>query len=205
MRTKIKNIIRKLETAGFNIWNQSLHGSAAIPDPQGQAEFYPQDLSTTLKSIAPFVPSPMDVVKRMLDLADLKPGEFLFDLGCGDGRIVLSAAKDYGSRAMGVDLNARLVDEARNMAENLGLVDNALFVDGDIFDLDLRSADVVTMYLLKKANEKLRPKLESELKTGARVVTHDFPILGWECQKRVDFEGETGRHSIYLYVRKGHS
>ena len=89
------------------------------------------------------------------------------------------------------------------MAERLGLGDDAQFVDGDMFDVDLGSADVVTMYLLTKANEKLRPKLESELKMGARVITHDFPILGWECQRRVDFEGETGRHPIYMYIWRG--
>ena len=203
MRANIKNKIRKLENAGFNMWNQSPQGSATISDPQGQAEFYPQDLTTTDKSIAPFVPSPMDVVKMMLDLADLQPGELLFDLGCGDGRIVLSAVKDYGSMAMGVDLNARFVEEARKKAEKLGLMDRAQFVDGNMFDVDLRSADVVTMYLLRKANEQVKPKLESELKIGARVITHDFPIPSWKCETRVDLGGESGRHTVYLYVWRG--
>jgi cyclopropane fatty-acyl-phospholipid synthase-like methyltransferase len=142
----------------------------------------------------------MDVVKRMLQLAELRPGEALYDLGCGDGRIVLTAAEDFGAKAFGVDLNATLINEARNKAEKLGLGNEAQFIDGDMFDVDLRPADVVTMYLLTSANEKVRPKLESELRPGARVVTHDFPIINWRCQSRTDFEGESGKHTLFLYI-----
>jgi predicted RNA methylase len=145
----------------------------------------------------------MDVVRKMLELAELKPGEVLFDLGCGDGRIVLVAGKDFGSRAVGVDLNAMLINQARNEAEKLGLGKVVRFIDGDMFDVDLSSADVVTMYLLTSANEKVRPKLESELRIGARVVTHDFPIINWRCRSRLNFEGESGKHVLYLYVWRG--
>jgi protein-L-isoaspartate O-methyltransferase len=203
MRTNIQKRIRKLETAGFNIWNPSSDNTLPIQgDPRSQ-ELYPQDLTTTLQSIAPFVPSPMDVVRRMLELAELKPGEVLYDLGCGDGRIVLMAAKDFGSRAVGVDLNSMLINEARNKTEKLGLSESVRFIDGDMFEVDLRPADVVTMYLLTAANEKVRPKLESELSIGARVVTHDFPITKWSSQRRIYFEGESGKHTLYLYIWRG--
>jgi SAM-dependent methyltransferase len=201
MKANIKNLIRRLECAGFNIWNPSDDNAPLKPEdlPTFQ-DFCPQDLTTTLESIAPFVPSPMDVVRRMLELAELRQGEVLYDLGCGDGRIVITAAKEFGSRAVGVDLNAMLINEDRNKAKKLGLGEAAQFIDGDMFDVDLRLADIVTMYLLTSANEKVRPKLESELRIGARVVTHDFPINKWICQRRLDFEGETGKHTLYLYV-----
>ncbi len=203
LRANIRNLIRRLENAGFNIWNPSPDSATPIQgDPRSQ-EFYPQDLTTTRQSIAPFVPSPMEVVQRMLELAELKPGEVLYDLGCGDGRIVLTAAKDFGSKAVGVDLNAMLINEARNKAEKLGLSEAAQFIDGDMFEVDLTSADVVTMYLLTAANEKVRPKLESELRIGARVVTHDFPITNWSRQRRLDFNVESGKHVLYLYIWRG--
>jgi len=162
--------------------------------------FYPTWLGVSDGSIAPFVPSPMDVVGRMLDLAELKPGETFYDLGSGDGRVVIEAAR-RGARAFGVEMNMTLIDESRRHAIKHGLGDSAKFIEGNIFDVDLSEADVVTMYLLTLSNEKLRPKLERELKVGARVVTHDFP-LAWKVEKRFDFEGESGKHVLYLYVRR---
>jgi hypothetical protein len=199
MRGKVRSLGRKLEDAGFNLWNNSLSLLPITLDPHSEADFYPQDLTTTEKSVAPFVPSPIDVVREMLELAKLQPGEVLFDLGCGDGRIVLMAAKEFGSKAIGVDLNAGLVVEAKLSAEKLGLK-NASFIDGNMFDVDLSSADVVTMYLMTRANEKLRPKLESELKRGARVVTHDFPISSWSIDRQVEFNVECRKHTLYMYL-----
>ena len=200
----LRNLVRRVERAGFNIWNPSTSNALLSPGNTGRLQdLYPQDLTTTSKSIAPFVPSPMDVVGVILELAELKPGEVLYDLGCGDGRIVLAAAKDYGSRAVGVDLNAMLICEARNRAEKLGFRDEVRFIEGDMFDVDLKPADVVIMYLLTSANEKVRPKLESELRLGTRVITHDFPIINWRCQRRLDYRGESGKHTLYLYVWQG--
>jgi len=152
-------------------------------------------------SIAPWVPSPLSVVKKMLEFTELEPGEVLYDLGCGDGRIVIVAARDFDAIGMGVDIRAKLIDEAKSKAESLGLGESAKFVQGDLFDVDLRSVDVVTMYLLTSANEKVRPKLEKELHLGARIVTHDFPIPGWKPKKQIDYSDESGSHQIYLYVR----
>ncbi|KON30861.1 hypothetical protein AC482_02600 [miscellaneous Crenarchaeota group-15 archaeon DG-45] len=150
-------------------------------------------------SLAPFVPSPESVVRKMLEYADLKPGEALYDLGCGDGRIVIMAAQDFGARGVGVDLNLRLVNEARAKAEALDLRGKVKIIHGDIFEIDLSPADVVTMYLTTGANEKVRPKLEEELRPGSRVVTHDFSIEKWNCIKNLRFKEDYRTHTIYLY------
>jgi cyclopropane fatty-acyl-phospholipid synthase-like methyltransferase len=153
-------------------------------------------------SIAPFVPTPPSVVMKMLECAELRVGEALYDLGSGDGRIVIIAAKEFGARGVGVDLNARLVAEAEGRAKELGLTDVVRFIHGNMFDIDLSSADVVTMYLTTNANEKVRSKLERELRTGARVVTHDFPVANWGNERQFKFNEENGTHTIYLYVWK---
>jgi len=150
-------------------------------------------------SIAPFVASPMSVVRKMLEYADLKAEETLYDLGCGDGRIVMMAAQEFGARGVGVDLNLRLVKEARAKVDSLNLDDRVKIIHGNIFDIDLSHADVVTMYLTTGANEKVRPKLEQELRPGARVVTHDFSINKWEHVKNIRFKEDYRTHTIYLY------
>ncbi|RLI07939.1 hypothetical protein DRO42_07255 [Candidatus Bathyarchaeota archaeon] len=150
-------------------------------------------------SIAPYVASPMSVVRKMLEYADLRPGETLYDLGSGDGRIVIMAAQEFGARGVGVDLNPRLVKEARAKVEALGLSDRVRIIHGNLFDVDLSSADVVTMYLTTGANNKVRPKLERELRSGARVVTHDFSIPKWSYAKNLKFRENYRTHTIYLY------
>lgn len=151
-------------------------------------------------SIAPFVASPLSVVRKMLEYAELKPGETLYDLGCGDGRIVIMAASEFGARAVGIELNKRLLKEIYRKEEVVKLGDNVQFIHGNLFDVDISPADVVTMYLTTGANEKVRPKLERELKPRARVVTHDFSIPGWEYAKNLKFRERYHSHTIYLYV-----
>ncbi len=153
--------------------------------------------------IAPFVPSPLPVVRYMLVLADLKPGEVFFDLGAGDGRTVIMAAKEFGARAVGVELREDLAKKALSTVHEEGLQDRVTIVNGDIFSVDLTSADVVFLYLTTSANEKIKPKLEAELKKGVRVVSHDYEIVGWKPVK-VDNFCENPKlgyptHTIYLY------
>jgi len=150
-------------------------------------------------SIAPFVASPIDVVRKMLEFSDLKPGERLYDLGCGDGRIVIMAAEEFGALGVGVDLNRRLVTEARKKVKALDLQERVEIIHGNIFNIDLSPADVVTMYLTTGANEKVRPKLESELKQGARIVTHDFSIPSWDQDRNIRFKEGYRSHTIYRY------
>jgi predicted RNA methylase len=141
----------------------------------------------------------------MLILAELKPGEVFFDLGAGDGRSVIMAAKEFGARAVGVELREDLAKKALSMAHEEGLQDRVTIVNGDIFNVDLTSADVVFLYLTTSANEKIRPKLEAELRPGVRVVSHDYEIVGWKPVK-VDNFCENPKlgypsHTIYLYKK----
>ncbi len=156
-------------------------------------------------SIAPFVPSPFPVVRQMLVLAELKTGEILYDLGSGDGRVAIMAAQEFGARSVGVEMQKDLVKRAMNKISELQLQDKIKIVNDDIFKIDVSAADVVTLYLTTSANSKVKPKLEKELKPGARVVSHDYEILGWKAIKVEKFI-ENPRlgypsHTIYVYKR----
>ena len=155
--------------------------------------------------IAPYVPSPPQVIRQMLILAQLKPREVFFDLGAGDGRAVIMAAKDFGARAVGVELREDLVKKALSTVYENGLQDRVTIVNGDMFNVDLTSADVIFLYLTTSANEKVKPKLETELKPGVRVVSHDYEIVGWKPVKVENFcENQTlgyPSHTIYLYKK----
>jgi len=141
----------------------------------------------------------------MLMLAELKAGEVFFDLGAGDGRTVIMAAKDFGARAVGVELREDLVKKALGSIYEQGLQARVTIVNGDMFTVDLTSADVIFLYLTTSANEKVKPKLESELKSGVRVVSHDYEIVGWRPVKVLNFcENQTlgyPSHTIYLYKK----
>jgi len=153
--------------------------------------------------IAPFVPSPNTVVEYMLKLADLKAGEVLFDMGSGDGRTVIMAAKTFGARGVGIELREDLAKKALATIHESGLEDRVTIMNSSMFDVNLSSADVVYLYLTTSANEKIKPKLESDLKKGARVVSHDYEIIGWRPEKVENFceNPQVGypSHTIYLY------
>ncbi|UCD26735.1 MAG: methyltransferase domain-containing protein [Candidatus Bathyarchaeota archaeon] len=155
--------------------------------------------------IAPFVASPTPVVRQMLILSDLKPGETLYDLGSGDGRAIIMAAKDFGAKSVGVELREDLVKRALGNINELGLETKAKILQDDMFKIDLTQADVVFLYLTTSANEKVKPKLETELKPGARIVSHDYEVLGWKPY-RIDNFCENPRlgypsHTLYVYKR----
>jgi len=149
--------------------------------------------------LVPYVPTPHEVVKVMLDMADVRSTDVVFDLGCGDGRIVVAAAK-RGARAYGVDIDPARVKEARELAKQEGVEEKATIMMDDIFKTDFSSATVVTMYLLPRYNNRLRPKLERVLPVGARVVSHDFDMRAWkpvETRELTDTDGEP--HTVYLW------
>jgi tRNA A58 N-methylase Trm61 len=127
----------------------------------------------------PFVPMPESVVRRMLTLVDVKPGELVSDLGAGDGRILSSAARDFGARAVGIELHTSRYAETLERIRRERLGDWVKIIRGDFFEVSLTDADVATLHLLPSVNSMIRPKLERELKAGTRVVSHDFPIHGW--------------------------
>lgn len=155
--------------------------------------------------VAPYVPSPPQVVQKMLNLAELRAGEVFFDLGAGDGRTVVMAAKDFGARAVGVELREDLVKRALSTIYEQSLQGRTTIVNGDMFNVDLASADVVFLYLTTSANEKIKPKLESELRRGVRIVSHDYEIVGWNPARVEDYcENQAlgyPSHKLYLYKR----
>jgi SAM-dependent methyltransferase len=143
----------------------------------------------------PFVPTPAEVVEEMLRLAAVRAGDVVYDLGCGDGRIVIAAAKEHGVRGVGVDIDPALVAEAQRAAASAGVAHLVEFRRADLFDTDLREATVVTLYLGPALNLKLRPKLLRELRPGARIVSHNFPIGDWKPAR----ESRVGWHAAYLW------
>ncbi|MCD6369179.1 MAG: class I SAM-dependent methyltransferase [Thermoproteales archaeon] len=153
--------------------------------------YYPQ---------VPFVPTPYSVARRMLELAEVKPGDVVYDLGCGDGRIIIMAAKEFGARAVGIEIRKDLVEQCLREILRLGLQDKVKIIHGDFFEVDLSEADVVTLYLLTSVNERLKPKLDRELRPGTRVVSHDFEIKGWVPKKIENIYNQWRTHKIYLYV-----
>ena len=144
----------------------------------------------------PFVPTPDAVVEGMLKLANVTNSDTVYDLGCGDGRIVISAAKRYGARGVGVDINPERVEEARANARKAAVESLVKFEENDLFDADIRGATVVTLYLLPNVNMRLRPKLLKDLKPGSRVVSHSFDMEDWKPDKE---EVVDGRH-IFLWT-----
>jgi protein-L-isoaspartate O-methyltransferase len=149
-------------------------------------------------SLAPYVVSPQEIVDRMLELADLKPGETVYDLGSGDGRILITAVVRFKAKAVGVEISDDLVASTNDRIRRLGLDNDARVIHGNFLDADLSRADVVTLYLATDANEMLRPNLEKYLRNGARVVSHEYVMRGWK-PKLVDRDSEQHGHTIYLY------
>ncbi|MBX9777054.1 MAG: methyltransferase domain-containing protein [Xanthobacteraceae bacterium] len=146
----------------------------------------------------PYVPTPQDVVERMLDMAKLAKDDFHIDLGSGDGRIAITAAK-RGARSIGIDLNPVRIAEAKENAQKAGVTDRVTFIEGNLFEQDISKADVLTMYLLQGVNLQLRPKILSTLRAGSRVVSHAFSMNDWEPDQHANV---TGRN-VYLWIVPG--
>jgi len=150
--------------------------------------------------ISPFVPTPYEVVDRMLEVAEVKEGDVLYDLGSGDGRIVIAAVRKYGAKAVGFEINPGLVKESRANIKAAGLEHLAEIREEDVLSVDLSPASVVTMYLYPRANLRLRPVIRRQLKTGSRVVSHDFGMGDWKPD-RVERVKDSAGHvrTIYLW------
>lgn len=147
-----------------------------------------------------YVPTPPETVDEMLRQAVLKPGDVLFDLGSGDGRIPLAAAKQYGVRAIGIDIDRKLVEEANEAAKREGLERLVTFRLGDMFTTDLSRATVVTLYLSDRLNVLLRPKLLRELPVGARIVSHDFRMGDWPPERSVRVPWKSLYRTVYVWT-----
>jgi ubiquinone/menaquinone biosynthesis C-methylase UbiE len=153
-------------------------------------------------SLAPYYPTPQLIVEKMLELGGLKAGEKIFDLGSGDGRIVIMAAQKFHAEAIGIEIDKDLCKQSLGRIRKLGLEKSARIINGDLLTQNYSSADLVTVYLLPESmNNKVQPLLDRELKKGARVVAHDFEFRNWTPEKveNIADDGEGRSHTLYLY------
>ena len=161
---------------------------------------FSRDVREFSQSLAPYVASPQPIVDRMLDAADVKPGETLYDLGAGDGRILITAARRFNVKGVGVELSEKLVQSANNAIRRMNLADQVTLIHGNLLEVNLAPADVVTIYLETGSNNLLKPNLEKYLKPGARVVSHDFEVRGWKPTKIEKIHAYNRNHTIYVYT-----
>lgn len=147
----------------------------------------------------PFVATPEHVVRRMLEMANVNENDVVYDLGAGDGRILFIAAREFGARAVGIELRKDLFDQIEKKIKEYGLTGRVRVIHGSFYEVDVSEASVVTLYLLTSVNEKLRPKLEKELRPGARVVSHDFEVPGWRPVRVEEVYDSWTTHKIYVY------
>jgi SAM-dependent methyltransferase len=151
-------------------------------------------------SLAPYVPSPLNIVREMLILAGAGSGDIVYDLGCGDGRVLFTAVEEFNvTQAVGYDLDQEMVEALEKRIRDTGMVGRIAAIQANFMEVDLSPATIVTIYLTTSGNAKLRPKLEAELKSSARVVSHDFPIHGWVTDQPDGTPYVIGSHKIFLY------
>lgn len=173
--------------------------AGAVPDAQSPAAKRPD-----APQLAPYVPTPQDVVERMLALAGVTKNDVVYDLGCGDGRIPIAAARIYGARGVGVDIDPQRIAEANANAAAAGVEHLVTFRLQDAMKTDVSPATVVTTYLLSASNLKLRPLLTAQLKPGSRIVAHSFGFGDWTPEKADSFTDAEGRaRMLYLYRADG--
>ncbi len=151
------------------------------------------------ENLGPPIPTPQIIVDRMLEAAHLAKGDVMYDLGSGDGRILITAVQKYGARAVGIEIDPDQVETSRRRIHMLGLDDRISVLHTSALRADLRPADVVTMYFLTSTNEKLKPNLEKCLRPGTRVVSNQFPIKGWRASEAVIVKIGSVEHTIYVY------
>ncbi|HWP59353.1 MAG TPA: methyltransferase domain-containing protein [Candidatus Acidoferrales bacterium] len=194
--------------SGAAIWLAAI-GGAWLALAHGAAELYrsnerlgiawaQDDLQS--KRIVPYVPTPQDVVERMLEMAEVKKGDVVYDLGSGDGRIVVTAAKKYGVKAVGFEIDPERIKESHENIEKAGVGHLVEIRQQDILTVDVSPASVVTMYLLPDVNLKLRPTLLRQLKPGSRIVSHDFDMGDWKPDRTEKIKDSSGwDHTLYLW------
>jgi SAM-dependent methyltransferase len=162
--------------------------SGAVTQPEAGTRYRQPDVI--------YVPTPRAVIDEMLRIAKVQADDVIYDLGCGDGRIVITAAQEYGARGIGIDIDPQRIREANENARQAGVTDRVRFLNEDLFEADISQATVVTLYLLESLNEKLRPKLLRELRPGTRIVSHDFKMGDWEPEQAIEMNG----HRVYFWT-----
>jgi SAM-dependent methyltransferase len=161
---------------------------------------FSRDVREYSQNLAPYVASPQPIVDRMLDLAGVKQGETVYDLGCGDGRILITAVQRFNAKGVGVELSEKLVRSTQENVKRMNLQEQIKVIHGNLLDANLERADVVTIYLETGSNALLRPNLEKTLRPGTRVVSHDFEVRGWKPSKMEKIQAYNRAHTIYVYV-----
>ncbi len=175
-------------------------GSASAQFPDLLAFGQQPRIDEFRNSLAPNVGSPDHAIERMLQVANLKPGETLYDLGSGDGRILIAAAKRYKVKGVGIEISSSLAKQSAEEIKKAGLQKSVKIIHGDFMKTDLSEANVVTLYLATTANETLRPNLEHYLRPSTRVISYDYPIPGWKAIETSETDGYQGAaHTIYVY------
>jgi SAM-dependent methyltransferase len=175
--------------------------SAAVASAVAAGVAAPSAGQTARPSLAPYVPTPQEVVDRMLQLADVKAGDVVYDLGCGDGRLVITAAKRHGARGVGIDIDPARIAESRANAKKEGVEALVEFRQQDALTVDVSPASVVTLYLLTAANLQLRPTLQKQLKPGSRVVSHEFGMGDWVPTRTETITDRRGTSRLlYLWI-----
>jgi SAM-dependent methyltransferase len=148
----------------------------------------------------PYVVTPDNVVRAMLELAEVKPGDVVYDLGSGDGRIVIMAAKEFGAHGVGVEIDPQLVAHSRRQAQRAGVADRVNFIHQDLFRVDVSAASVVTLYLGQELNLRLRPTLLRDLRPGSRIVSHDFGMGDWPPTRAVRIDSGDRAHNVLVWT-----
>jgi precorrin-6B methylase 2 len=147
----------------------------------------------------PYVPTAFEIVEQMLKMANVNENDIVYDLGCGDGRIVITAAKKYGARGVGIDINPERIKESKENALKEGVADRVKFIEQDLFEADISEATVMAIYLMKSVNLQLRPKLFNELQPGTRIVSHNYDMGDWEPEQEVEVYYDYG-HMVYFWI-----
>lgn len=174
----------------------SVEAPAANPSVAPSPQTSPDALAQGVKRDVPYVPTPEAVVRRMLELGQVGSDDVIYDLGSGDGRIVITAAQQYGARGVGIDIDPQRIQEANANAQKAGVTDRVKFRQQDLLQADFSEATVVTLYLLPEVNLRLRPQLLNQLRPGTRIVSHAFDMGDWKPEQVVEVDGRT----IYVWT-----
>lgn len=198
MRSYYKSVRLSIALSTLLVTCAVVAGCAQTPDgteTRDSTQFPDVQTQDEVETDVPYVPTSERVVEAMLDMAAVSEDDVVYDLGSGDGRIVITAAESYGARGVGIEIDPQRVAEARASARYAGVGDQVEIRQGDLFEADLSDATVVTLYLLPSVNLELRPKLFEELEPGTRIVSHDFDMGDWEPERTV----EVGNNTVYLW------
>lgn len=183
-----------VSVASFLIWQ------SAQSTPLSQAQPTPAPTSLIDQSVAPYVPTPNEVVIEMMKMAGVTKEDVVYDLGSGDGRIVIIAAKEFGARGVGVEIDPELIKESNENARLAGVSDRVNFIQKDLFQADLSDATVVTLYLLPEVMQKLQPKLLRELKPGTRIISHQFDMKEWKPDRSEVLRQPSRLHLVHYWI-----